>query len=819
MSLRSKIQSLIDASNETTGESSTDLTSAVQSLVDGYGGGVTKYNVAYNLATNLVSSNTASKIAEGNSYSATISSTNVDYQINTITVTMGGVNITSTAVNGNEINIASVTGNVSITATALFYPAIETETSTLTVNSGGTGTLRVRLHAQPTQTQTVALYSDTLTLSSASLSFTTSNWNTYQSVTITAPSVEETTYAYINLTNSDPMMTESTIMVTVKELGYEDLVDTTIPSGAHTVTASDFTSTSDYSSGGVTYIRLNQYNGSYDNIYIPATIDGKVPWITCDVNSASSASFYGNTTIKYVTFADGIISRGGGSTSGYNASRMFEGCTSLIGVSNMPATITSMYNCFYGCNSFKFLDNLDRLTSLENLQQAFQSCTAIEYIQDLSQLTALDNVQSAFKQSGLKKPFGFPELNTTSANATNMYATCTSLEYGIIPKGVNNLNWAFGNDTALRRVDIYADDIPSTGITSTTFYSCSNLEVYCNANTTTYNSLISAYGSSTQVTIKTFGGGSSTPSIVIWGDSISSPNKPWIEWPARLQTKIGTADYLVKNEALAGEWSTSTTARQGGYEMTTNAFTIPADTTPVALTITVNGNEEFAGNQTDVSGHAGIFSCGGSFNPCTISGVKGTISRSDSTYYFTRLEAGTATNVSANTPIVSDKDTVFNATDNVMIFYLNGNAGWHNDADVLLGMCQDAVDHFEDLGGTKYIISGPAANVALKTGNIKAEVLEFETKAATAFGNHWLNLREYEITYGLSQNNLTASALDTERMADGLVPASLVGGGDTTNIIMYDGVNNRDENHPNVYGANTIMLAFYEKGVALGYWS
>lgn len=39
MSIKSKIESLITAGNETTGEADTDLTSVVQSLVDGYGGG------------------------------------------------------------------------------------------------------------------------------------------------------------------------------------------------------------------------------------------------------------------------------------------------------------------------------------------------------------------------------------------------------------------------------------------------------------------------------------------------------------------------------------------------------------------------------------------------------------------------------------------------------------------------------------------------------------------------------------------------------------------------------------------------------------
>ena len=39
MSLQSKIQSLIDGANAVTGSKSTDLTSAMQTLVNGYGSG------------------------------------------------------------------------------------------------------------------------------------------------------------------------------------------------------------------------------------------------------------------------------------------------------------------------------------------------------------------------------------------------------------------------------------------------------------------------------------------------------------------------------------------------------------------------------------------------------------------------------------------------------------------------------------------------------------------------------------------------------------------------------------------------------------
>ena len=819
MSLASKIQSLIDAGNETTGESSTDLTGVMQDLIDGYGGGVTRYTVTNNLATNLVTNNNATRVNENASYAATISSSHVDYQVNTITVTMGGTNITSTAVTGNEISIASVTGNIVITATALFYPSVDTNYNTLTVTSAGTGILGVKLHAQPTQSQTVSLYSETLTLSSNSLTFTTSNWDTYQSVTVTAPSVDTTTYAYINITNSDPMMTESTIMVTVKELSYEDLVDTTIPTtGQHVLTASDFDDTSAYTVGGANFLRLYGYNASYTNVVVPATMDG-YNTLVCGASAGASASnctFYGNTTIEYVTFEDGCHLGEIGAPGSNKAPQTFANCTSLVGVSNMPTACVSLASAFKGCSSLEFIDNLDDLTAVTAINACFES-SGIEYVQDLSGLTALTNVQGAFKLSGLKKIFGMPNLNTTTANATNMYANCASLQYGIIPKGVNNTGYAFYSDSACRRVDIFEDGLTTSGIVNTTFSGCRNLEVYCNANTTTYDSLVSVYGSSTNVTIKTFGSSSVTPSIVVWGDSISSANKAWIEWPARLQTKLGTSDYLVKNEALAGEWSTSTTARQGGYAMTVGAFTIPADTTATEITIstiTMKGTETFTPTSAGP-----IFSCGGTFNPCTISGVSGVITKDSSKYYFTRLESGSAVSVTSGASVTSNKDTAFNASGNVMLFYLNGNAGWDDDADKLLEMCQNAVDHFEDLGGTKYIIAGPAANVILTNSRIKPEVLEFEGKAATAFGSHWLNLREYEIQNGLTENNLTASALDTERMAQGLVPASLVGGGSTTDIVMYNGTTVTDQNHPNVYGANTIMLAFYNKGKALGYWS
>ena len=78
--------------------------------------GVTTYTITKNL-TNCTISNSASSIAQNASYSATISA-NSGYTLSTVTVTMGGTNITSTAYSNGNISISSVTGNIVITANA-----------------------------------------------------------------------------------------------------------------------------------------------------------------------------------------------------------------------------------------------------------------------------------------------------------------------------------------------------------------------------------------------------------------------------------------------------------------------------------------------------------------------------------------------------------------------------------------------------------------------------------------------------------------------------------------------------------------------------
>ena len=96
------------------------------------------YSVTNNL-TNVTNSNSASSVLEGESYSATLSVSS-DYNLTDVQITMGGTNITSSAYNGetHEIYISSVSGNITITASAtkIVYYSVMWQLSNVSVSGG-----------------------------------------------------------------------------------------------------------------------------------------------------------------------------------------------------------------------------------------------------------------------------------------------------------------------------------------------------------------------------------------------------------------------------------------------------------------------------------------------------------------------------------------------------------------------------------------------------------------------------------------------------------------------------------------------------------
>lgn len=83
------------------------------------------YNITRNL-TNCASSNTADTIAEGAAYTTTLSPTGTFKKLGAITVTMGGADISASAVSGNTITISKATGDIVITCAAVITNIIDT---------------------------------------------------------------------------------------------------------------------------------------------------------------------------------------------------------------------------------------------------------------------------------------------------------------------------------------------------------------------------------------------------------------------------------------------------------------------------------------------------------------------------------------------------------------------------------------------------------------------------------------------------------------------------------------------------------------------
>lgn len=101
-----------------TSDQSSNITNLIGALSASGGDtpSVTYYNITNNL-TECTNSNINSTVEENASYSCNITAKK-GYELKTVTVTMGGIDITSTAYSNGNIAISKVTGNIVITATA-----------------------------------------------------------------------------------------------------------------------------------------------------------------------------------------------------------------------------------------------------------------------------------------------------------------------------------------------------------------------------------------------------------------------------------------------------------------------------------------------------------------------------------------------------------------------------------------------------------------------------------------------------------------------------------------------------------------------------
>lgn len=99
--------------------------------------GATVYHAVTATLSHVTSSNATTTVEDGTAYTTTLTAAD-GYEMQSVTVTMGGTDVTSTAYNGTTgvVSIASVTGDVAVTATATIH-ASYTNLVPTAVTSGG----------------------------------------------------------------------------------------------------------------------------------------------------------------------------------------------------------------------------------------------------------------------------------------------------------------------------------------------------------------------------------------------------------------------------------------------------------------------------------------------------------------------------------------------------------------------------------------------------------------------------------------------------------------------------------------------------------
>ena len=276
-----------------------------------------------------------------------------------------------------------------------------------------------------------------------------------------------------------------------------------------------------------------------------------------------------------------------------------------------------------------------------------------------------------------------------------------------------------------------------------------------------------------------------------WGDSLTmgAGSTGGNTYPAYLQTMLG-ANYNVRNFGHGGETALAIASRQGAIEFIFEPFTL-AKNEIKDVKFTASNGMSLQTLYSNANGTQGI-------NTVKIRGTnlvlmfRTTANPNEATLYnYTGIDLSFDRPVFASSEGYSDKNDLLIICSGQNGYGYSLSAGTHvrEMIDLMWSMIRKN-------NSDKYlIISPPTRN--------KQEWEDYEGAFGTAFGEYFLNVREYISAYGLADNSLTPTQADEDAMAVGAIPPSLLS----------------DETHFNNYGYYSFAKCVYERGKALGFWS
>lgn len=269
-----------------------------------YGTAPTTYTVTNNL-THVTNSNSAISVSQGGSYTGTLSCAS-DYQITTVTITMGGNDVTGTAYSNGTISIANVTGNIVITAVATQRQASLSSISAVFVQGSAVIYTTDALSTLKQYLTVTAYWSDSSSSAVADADYTLSGTLTEGTSTITA--------SYGG--KSDTFNVTVSVYDTSPSIGVEG--------------SSLKTDGSTRSNAGACYTAAYAYEldidafkqtNYYDSTNNYNNTNGALWKITYNVPNSNSVSFSGYTATVFYNSSDGVIA---------GASMTFDGTSRTI---------------------------------------------------------------------------------------------------------------------------------------------------------------------------------------------------------------------------------------------------------------------------------------------------------------------------------------------------------------------------------------------------------------------------------------------------------------------------------------------------------
>ncbi len=281
------------------------------------------------------------------------------------------------------------------------------------------------------------------------------------------------------------------------------------------------------------------------------------------------------------------------------------------------------------------------------------------------------------------------------------------------------------------------------------------------------------------------------PGIVCWGDTLTAGTESSVSYPDILQRLLNTyicdiydfrstisnADdfsritwnnYTVSipviNMGVANEDTATILGRSGAVPfILASNVTIPADSEKVRIVLR---SEDGSAVSPLNGGNCGV-------NPVTIDGITGTLTLEDehtenghsyaAGYYFCRAEAGSEKKVAAGTEVITAAADLYRDYLHVVCI---GTYGGYSSATELVSQVKALLSR-QTKNTDRYLVIG----ICYQDG--WADTSEYDSALVRAFGDHFVNLRKYLCSDGLSDAGISATSDDRACAASGIVPPSL----------------------------------------------